>query len=204
MRGGVSLFGEEHGRGGIAQVQMHGEVMWFGDFLDTLQDSVANWPEHKPLMGTIRPDRFGPKRLCRDRRVDLEAGRDAVLVDPQHHPDPAEVERVPVVLPFAVLVVVPVVIVRPMIMTPMVMAPMTMMVAAAEQPGAGDVDREAEAGDGDGLGNAIGTGSSRRPTASHPISIAIIASTMALVKPARSPNLPVPKVNRASVACRRA
>jgi hypothetical protein len=50
----------------------------------------------------------------------------------------------------------------------------------------------------------IGTGEKKRETASYPISRAIMASTMALVKPARSPSLPVPKTKRESVACLRA
>jgi len=43
-----------------------------------------------------------------------------------------------------------------------------------------------------------------RVTDSQPIKMAIMASTMALVKPARSPNLPVPKVKFELAACFRA
>ncbi len=50
--------------------------------------------------------------------------------------------------------------------------------------------------------NAIGTGWIKRPMLSQPISSAIIANAIALVNPARSPNLPVPKVKRASCARR--
>jgi len=51
---------------------------------------------------------------------------------------------------------------------------------------------------------AIGTGWRKRIAASKAINRAIIASTTALVKPARSPSLPVPKLNLVSRACRRA
>jgi hypothetical protein len=50
----------------------------------------------------------------------------------------------------------------------------------------------------------MGTGAKMRLTDSYPISSAIMARMMALVKPARSPSLPVPKVKFGSSACLRA
>ena len=74
---------------------------------------------------------------------------------------------------------------------------MAMMVPAVEQKDARDIDEQAEHRNWDRL---VEADRDRCDETRY----GLIASTIALVKPANSPSLPVPKVKRWSPECRRA
>ena len=81
---------------------------------------------------------------------------------------------------------------------------MLMVVILAQQPGADEIDGEAEHGDR----NRLAVGDRHRIEQPHHALIGDLkrdhARMIALAKAARSPNLPVPKVKCALRACRRA
>jgi hypothetical protein len=90
----------------------------------------------------------------------------------------------------------------PLMRMPVIVA--VMMTFSTEEPCTGDIHGQAETRDRDRLGEM--DRNRREDTADRFVvdQEPIIARMIALVKPARSPTLPVPNVKRGSLACLRA
>ena len=110
----------------------HGEFMRFGDFVQAFQ-IMAVTCQREPLPTAIGPDGLGCQLGSRNSGLYIEMGSDTILVNVDRQGRAGQHQCMTIVM--------------------VVMAALiAMMVTAAQQPGAGDVNRQTQAGDRNCLG----------------------------------------------------